>query len=75
MTMAPKYILNYFDLPGRAEAVRIMFHAAGVEFTDNRLDRLEWNKQKFDSMCTFYCTISLENFLPNLITLSLCARP
>lgn len=46
--MAPKYILNYFDTPGRGEAIRLMFHAAGVEFTDNRLDYNEWTKSKSD---------------------------
>lgn len=48
--MAPKYILNYFNTPGRAEAVRLMFHAAGVEFTDNRMSGEEWQKSKSDGM-------------------------
>jgi len=47
--MAPKYILNYFDAAGRGEAIRLMFHAAGVEFTDNRMDKETWQKNKPDS--------------------------
>ena len=52
--MAPKYILNYFDAAGRAEAVRLMFHAAGVEFTDNRMDSPEWLKNKSDGMFSIF---------------------
>jgi len=37
--MAPKYILNYFDAAGRG----------GVEFTDNRMDKETWQKNKPDS--------------------------
>lgn len=47
--MAPKYILNYFPAAGRAEPIRILFHAAGVEFTDNRMAGEEWAKSKPDS--------------------------
>jgi len=52
--MAPKYILNYFDSAGRAEAIRLMFHAAGVEFTDNRIVRATWPKHKPDSKFFFH---------------------
>jgi len=47
--MAPKYILNYFNTTGRAEPLRLMFHAAGIEFTDVRMDREEWAKNKSDA--------------------------
>jgi len=57
--MAPKYILNYFDSrAGRGEVVRLMFHAAGVEFrvefTDNRMDKETWQKNKPDSKLLFH---------------------
>ena len=47
--MAPKYILNYFTLAGRGEVARLLFHVAGVEFTDNQIPFNEWPKQKGDS--------------------------
>lgn len=34
--------LKYFDAPGRAEPIRIMLHAAGVDFTDNRSCGTNW---------------------------------
>uniref|UniRef100_A0A7M5WRA4 GST N-terminal domain-containing protein n=1 Tax=Clytia hemisphaerica TaxID=252671 RepID=A0A7M5WRA4_9CNID len=43
-----KYTLNYFDTAGRAEAIRLMFHAAGVDFNDNRMSREEWLENKTD---------------------------
>jgi len=47
--MASKYVLNYFPLPGRAETARLMFHLAGVEFTDNHIPFAEWNGCKSDA--------------------------
>ena len=43
-----KYTLNYFEGPGRAEAIRLMFHAAGVEFNDNRMSKEVWQQNKPD---------------------------
>ena len=43
-----KYIFNYFDRPGRGEATRLLFHAAGVEFIDNRITEEEWKEFKPD---------------------------
>ncbi|XP_020630097.1 glutathione S-transferase 1-like [Orbicella faveolata] len=38
----PKYKLSYFPIRGRAEAIRIVFAVAGVEFEDNRVGPKEW---------------------------------
>eukprot|EP00494_Astrolonche_serrata_P027301 UN27564 len=40
----PKYELYYFGGPGRAEAARIMFTLAGVEFKDKFVE--DWSKEK-----------------------------
>ncbi len=33
---------TYFDLPPRADVIRILLHAAGLEFQDTRLTFAEW---------------------------------
>ena len=38
----PSYEITYFDAGGRAEPIRIMLYAAGVDFTDNRFKGPEW---------------------------------
>lgn len=40
------YKLTYFDFGGRAEPIRISFHAAGVEFEDNRLSFAEFGAMR-----------------------------
>ena len=40
--MPASYELTYFDAAGRAEAIRVMLHAAGVEFKDTRFKGPEW---------------------------------
>ena len=53
------YKLTYFDIDGgRAEPVRIAFHAAGIEFEDNRLSFPEFGETR-DSM-RFRCVPLLE---------------
>ena len=44
--MAPKYVLTYFSVRGRAETTRLLFKVAGVEFEDKRLTFEEWGKEK-----------------------------
>ncbi len=40
--MPASHELTYFDAAGRAEPIRVMLHAAGVEFKDNRFAKPEW---------------------------------
>ena len=53
-----KYILNYFNVAGRAEHIRLMFQAAGVEFEDNRMTQEEWKTAKTDGICLLSCKMT-----------------
>ena len=37
-----QYKLTYFDLRARGEPIRLLFAAAGQEFTDNRVQLQSW---------------------------------
>ncbi|KAA3678354.1 prostaglandin-H2 D-isomerase / glutathione transferase [Paragonimus westermani] len=39
---APKYKLTYFNMRGLAERIRLVLHAADLEFEDHRLERSDW---------------------------------
>ncbi len=53
------YKLTYFDLDGgRAEPIRIAFHAAGIEFEDNRISFAEF--QEVRKSTRFNCVPVLE---------------
>lgn len=53
------YKLTYFDLDGgRAEPIRIAFHAAGIEFHDNRISFAEF--QEVRQSARFHCVPVLE---------------
>jgi glutathione S-transferase len=40
--MAAKPKLTYFNVRGRGEIIRLVFAAAGAEYTDNRIERETW---------------------------------
>ena len=41
-----QYKLNYFNIRGRGEIVRLIFVAAGQEFIDNRIEHSNWPQLK-----------------------------
>jgi len=41
-----KHVLTYFDFPGKAEALRIVFSIAGVDFDDRRIGHDEFGVVK-----------------------------
>lgn len=42
----PSYELVYFGIPGRAENIRILLHAAGITFTDTHIKFDDWKTLK-----------------------------
>ena len=49
--MTSQYVLNYFPAAGRAESIRLLFHVAGVEFTD--VHHGDWASIKGDGINKF----------------------
>ena len=42
----PNYTLYYFNGRGRAEILRMMFAAAGIQYNDKRFEFNEWDKYR-----------------------------
>ncbi|KAL6749860.1 glutathione S-transferase [Haematococcus lacustris] len=40
--MAPKIIMHYFDLPGRAETTRLLLKMGGIEYEEKIIERETW---------------------------------
>ncbi|KAK6174848.1 hypothetical protein SNE40_013417 [Patella caerulea] len=40
--MAKKFVYHYFNIKGRGEIPRLLFAAAGVEYTDDRIEFSDW---------------------------------
>jgi len=70
MVSSPKFELIYFDGAGRAEAIRIMFHAAGVDFTDTRFSFKDWPEVKPTTPLGFVPVLKIDD-QPHCQTLAL----
>ena len=46
VSTASKHTVLYFDIAGRAEAIRILLHIAGIDFEDKRFAFAEWKDIK-----------------------------
>lgn len=55
-TMAPRFTLTYFDIRGKAEVIRLMFAASGVEFEDKRIAVEDWSKIKPSKFAQHACS-------------------
>ena len=58
-----KYTLNYFTITGRGETIRLLFHAAGVEFNDNRITFEKWPENKPD--CELFFKLKINEGVQN----------
>lgn len=57
--MPARYRLTYFNGRARAELIRLIFHTAGEEFEDNRIDTGSWSQMK-PSKHFFGLTVSVK---------------
>jgi glutathione S-transferase len=44
------HVLTYFNVRGRGELIRLLFHAAGIPFTDNRLRLADFKVEQANGM-------------------------
>lgn len=56
----PSHEVRYFDLPGRGEAIRILLHAAGVDFKDTRIPFSQWPEIKLKTPLGQVPTVNIE---------------
>jgi len=54
----PSYKLTYFQMRGRAEIVRLVFAAAGVQYEDHRIDMSQWPSIKPSKSAVDACILS-----------------
>lgn len=66
---APTLKLTYFNLPGRGERVRLLLHAVGATFEDNRIEF-----PAFGAVCDFLVD-PIPSVLDLRLTLSLSLFP
>jgi prostaglandin-H2 D-isomerase / glutathione transferase len=59
--MASTYEITYFDAKGRAEAIRVFLHAAGIDFKDIRMKRDEWPEIKPKTPLGFVPTLKIND--------------
>jgi hypothetical protein len=55
------HTLSYLDFPGRAEAIRIMLHVAGVDFTDERISFSDWPTTKPTTPLGFLLMLTVDD--------------
>ena len=51
-------VLNYFGIPGRAEATRVALAIAGVDYEDKRLSFPEFGASSFKALPVYQVTYS-----------------
>ncbi|XP_036358739.1 S-crystallin SL20-1-like [Octopus sinensis] len=68
----PSYTLYYFNGRGRAEVLRMLFSAAGVQFQDKRIEFSEWShyKSKAPCRCLPYLEIDSATKIPESMAIS-----
>ena len=60
--------LFYFDIPGRGEAIRLLFHHANIPYQDIRIRMHDWPNIRFMKEFEFHCLPVLE--LPDGLKIS-----
>lgn len=53
--------LKYFDLPGRAEPIRILLHIAGIQYDDIRIPYQDWPKEKETTPLGFVPVLTIDD--------------